>query len=68
MLNLMPDDLIGSAEACRLLGIDKATLTRWVSQDRLEPAHKLPAKNGAFLFNRADIERLRDEIADEAAS
>jgi hypothetical protein len=65
----MPDDLIGSAETCRILdNIHAATLSRWVTAGRIFPAHKLPGKNGAFLFRRADVERLRDELAAEAAS
>lgn len=56
-------DLIGSAEACKILNIHAATLGRWITQDRLKPAHKLPAKNGAYLFRRLDVERLRAEIA-----
>jgi excisionase family DNA binding protein len=55
------NDLIGSAEAARILGIDKPTLTRWVAAGRITPAHKLPGKNGAFLFHRADITALANE-------
>lgn len=57
----MPNDLIGSTEAARILNIDKATLTRWVAAGDLTPAHKLPGKNGAMLFHRADIDRLARE-------
>lgn len=69
MLTDMPKqtDLIGSTEACRILLIDKATLTRWVASETLVPAHKLPGKNGAFLFDRRDIEALAAQRA-EAAS
>jgi DNA-binding transcriptional MerR regulator len=59
--------LIGSTESARILNVDKATLTRWVAAGILVPAHKLPGKNGALLFNRADIERLRD-TREQAAS
>jgi excisionase family DNA binding protein len=51
-------DLIGSTEACRLLDIDKRTLVRWISAGRVIPAYRLPGKNGAYLFRRADIEAL----------
>lgn len=65
MLSLMPTgtDLIGSAEACRILEVHPATVGRWVDSGRLTPAHKLPGKNGAYLFNRADVERLASERA-----
>ena len=57
-MHLMIDDLIGSAEATRILKIDKGTLSRWVAAGKLTPAHKLPGTYGAFLFYRADIETL----------
>ena len=52
-------DLVGSAEACRILELlARSTLTRWAEDGTLTPIGKLPGKNGAFLFNRADVERL----------
>jgi predicted site-specific integrase-resolvase len=51
-------DLIGSTESCRILKIHPATLGRWVKTGKITPAHKLPTKNGAYLFRRADIEAL----------
>lgn len=60
-------DLIGSTESCRILLIDKATLTRWVADEKITAAHKLPGKNGAYLFNRADVERLAAERAEASA-
>lgn len=55
------NDLIGSAEACRLLGIDSSTLTRWVVSGKVVAAHKLPGRTGAYLYHRADIEALVDD-------
>jgi predicted site-specific integrase-resolvase len=53
------NDLIGSAEACELLGgIDRSTLSRWVAFGKLTPAQQLPGRNGAFLFRRTDVEAL----------
>lgn len=65
MLSYMasPIDLIGSAESCHILGIHPATLHRWVRDRILIPVHRLPGKNGAHLFNRVDVEALRDERA-----
>lgn len=58
-------DLIGSKEACRLLGdINRSTLTRWVADGRLTPATKLPGGNGAFLFDRSAVEKLATELDD----
>lgn len=62
-----PTDLLGSTEVCRLLRIDKATLTRWVASGDLIPAHKLPGKNGAYLFSRAAIDAKATERAEQAS-
>lgn len=50
------DDLIGTPEAASIIGVSRATMTRWVQSGELEPATKLPGLTGAALFNRADIE------------
>lgn len=60
-------ELIGSAEVCRLLSIHPVTVGRWVTSGRLTPVHKLPSRNGAYLFDRADIEKLASERAEELA-
>jgi excisionase family DNA binding protein len=54
-----PLDLVGSAEAARLLGVDRSTLTRWVASDRIKVAHRMPGDSGALLFERAEVERVR---------
>jgi predicted site-specific integrase-resolvase len=61
-------DLIGSAEACDILDIDRATLSRWVSAGRIDYWVRLPGKNGAMLFDRRVVLALADEIRDEVAS
>lgn len=61
------DALIGSKDACRILNIDKATLSRWVTAGTLTPALQLPGRNGAYLFHRAHIEQLAAQRADETA-
>lgn len=45
-------DLVGSAEACQILEIDRSTLSRWVASGRLDYWVKLPGDNGAFMFER----------------
>jgi hypothetical protein len=42
---------------------DPSSISRFVALGVLEPALRLPGKNGAFLFHRADIERLAAERA-----
>ena len=56
------NDLIGSAEAAELLGIDRATISRWVAAGRLTPAGKIPGLTGARMFHRKDVEALRERI------
>ena len=64
MQTTTPAELIGSTEACRLLGKDKATLSRWVAAGRITPAARASDKpNGAFLFYRSDVERLASSAA-----
>ncbi|WP_067891344.1 helix-turn-helix domain-containing protein [Nocardia vaccinii] len=63
----IPTDLLTSEEASKLLEVDKSTLIRWVSSGDVKPVRKLPGKTGAFLFERSDIEDLRDRRAAENA-
>lgn len=51
-------DLIGSSDACALLGVSRPTLTRGVLSGDFKAAAKLPGPNGAYLFDRKYIERL----------
>jgi predicted site-specific integrase-resolvase len=51
-------DLIGSAEACQILGIDRSSLVRLAQLGRLATAMKLPGANGARLYRREDVEAL----------
>lgn len=59
-----PPDLIGSKDACRILGdIDRTTLTRRVKDGLIPTVGKLPGKSGALLFDRAVIEAIAARIA-----
>ncbi len=53
-----PAELIGTGEAARILDVHFSTVLRWAADGRLTLAGKLPAKNGAMLFDRADVEAL----------
>jgi excisionase family DNA binding protein len=55
-------DFIGAHEAANILRVHHATVTRWVESGRLK-AHKLPGLTGALIFDRSDVEDLRDESA-----
>jgi hypothetical protein len=57
-----PTDEITTREAMAILDvISPATISRLVGYGRLKPSRKLPGKNGAFLFWRADVERLAEQ-------
>lgn len=53
-------ELIGAAEAARILGVNRSTVTRWAQSGRITPHTKLPTTNGALVFNRADVEALQE--------
>lgn len=60
--------LVGTVEACAILGIDRATLGRWADERlrpeerKIVPAMQLPGPNGAKLYRRADVEALAAEL------
>jgi predicted site-specific integrase-resolvase len=60
-------DLIGSAEACQILGIHGSTLGRWVKIGRITPVTQLPGTNGAMVFARVDVLRLAAEYSEQPA-
>jgi hypothetical protein len=46
---------------------DPSSVSRFVALGLLRPALRLPGKNGAFLFHRADVERLAAQRAAAAS-
>lgn len=52
------DDLIGSAEARKILQVDKSTLSRWVAAGTVTPIKRFAGRTGAMIFRRGDIEKL----------
>jgi predicted site-specific integrase-resolvase len=55
-------DLIGSADAEIILGIDRATVTRWAASGRLKLVTRLPGIRGALLFDRTQVCAVAEEI------
>lgn len=51
-------ELIGSADVCALLGIERSTLIRWVQLGQVTAAIKMPGKSGAYLFDSEYIAGL----------
>ena len=53
------DQLIGTAEAARILGKSHRTIHRLVETGELAPALVAPGgRAGAFLFRKSDVEAL----------
>jgi excisionase family DNA binding protein len=61
-------DLLATIEAAEVIGVERSTLSRWAESGRITVAHRLPGKNGAVLFDRAEVERVRDEYRKAVAS
>ena len=61
-------DLIGSAEACEILNIDRGTLVRRIAAGKLTAVRKMPGQTGAYVFELAEVLRHRDELAAKEAS
>lgn len=57
------DELLTSAEACRLLGIHPSTLSRRVKRGELIPVKKHAGLRGPMLFAREDVERVSASAA-----
>jgi len=53
----MHSDLIPTAQAAEILGIDVSTLSRWVTIGYLAPAMRTSPR-GAMLFNRTEIKKF----------
>ncbi len=63
------DNLIGSAEAARILDKSPRTIHRLVTAGTLEPALVAPGGfAGAYLFRREDVEALRVAQATKAGA
>lgn len=57
----MPNGLLSSYEAGQRLGCSVRTVHRLVTAGKLTPIHKLSGPSGAFLFDPADVEKLREQ-------
>lgn len=56
-------DELTAEEAAAILGCSRSTIARMARIGRLKPSRKLPGLRGPYLFRRADVEKLRDEMA-----
>lgn len=53
-----PTQLIGSAQAAKAYGVDRATFNRWVNAGLVPIAVEMEGKTGARLFDAEVIDRL----------
>ena len=60
--------IIGATEACRVLDVDKSTLTRWVHAGVIKTLGRLNGTKGALLFDRADVEAFRSQREAEVSA
>lgn len=57
------------AELARLgHDVPLSTLHRWVAQGRILPVRRLPGRNGARLFDRADAALLAEQLTAERSA
>lgn len=57
-------EVLTTPEASHLLGVSIRTVHRRVEAGDLAALRKLPGPNGAFLFERSEIERYQARAAD----
>lgn len=51
---------LSTVEVCKELGgIDRSTLSRWVKAGRIHPLRQMPGQTGAFLFDAAEVARVK---------
>lgn len=51
------------AQAAKVLGVDRATVRRWVEAGRLSSLAKLPGRTGAYLLDPAEVQALAERRA-----
>lgn len=55
-----PTSLMATVQVCERIGIDRSTLSRYVTLGRIQPTMRLPGRNGAMLFDPNDVAALND--------
>ena len=59
---------VSMGTAAQMLGVGRATITRWAQTGRLPIVGKLDGTTGAYLVDRATVERLAAERRAELAA
>jgi predicted site-specific integrase-resolvase len=73
MLNPMPkdqdiprmDQMLSTKQVMQILNKDRSTVTRYGQDGKIRMVGRLPGDNGAILWDRASVEALAAEIADQ---
>lgn len=60
--------LIGSAQASKVFGVDRATFNRWVKAGRIPVEIEMDGATGARLFDADVIEQLAAKYKAEAGA
>jgi len=60
--------LIGSAQAAKIFGVDRATFNRWVAAGRIPVAVEMEGETGARLFDADVIDSLAAARTDRASA
>lgn len=55
--------LMPTAEVAVALGVHVRTVHKMAADGRIAPVAKGPGVRGAYLFNPADVDRLKEELA-----
>jgi excisionase family DNA binding protein len=62
------DALMTTTEAGQVLGRNSRAVQRLVKKGRLKHALKLAGPNGAYLFDREEVQRVAAELTQEQVS
>ena len=68
LTDMSQPDIVTASEAADILGIDKVTVHRYARSGRLPIERQAPGIRGVRWFLRADVEALRDQLAQERAA
>lgn len=60
--------LIGSAQAAKIFGVDRATFNRWVAAGRIPVAVEMDGPTGARLFDADVIDQLAQQRGERASA
>lgn len=54
-------ELLSTAEAAGVLGVDRSTITRWVAAGHLRPAFQPSGERAPMYFKASDIHELKTQ-------